>query len=132
MQILLVKLFDLLGANGAMNRADNNEIEVIVLADSETRGWRSQSRAQGRQVKLRFSPDELSKLLKSFIEAMGTVLQQAPSIPLGDFEFAELHVNATISGSSKADAHLAILSIGGEVGISGALGFVFRKKTTTD
>ena len=108
---------------------DQNDIkgkEIEFLVPSEDSGKRKEPTKKWRTLK--FSADELSRMSSDFVQEIGNVLQSIPEV-VGDFEFSEIHIAATITGGVKSEARFAVLSFGGEIGATGGMKFVFKRRT---
>jgi hypothetical protein len=71
--------------------------------------------------------EELSVNVNLFLEQMGAILEKTPE-KLGKFHFEEFEVHAEVTGKGT----LAILGTGGEIGATGGLKFVFRRRASDD
>jgi hypothetical protein len=67
--------------------------------------------------------EELAVNINLFLGKLGSVLEETPE-KVGDFQLTEISVSAEITGEGK----VVLCGVGGEVGISGGLKFVFKRK----
>jgi hypothetical protein len=96
---------------------DKDIIEVITSEPLVTRGGGSR---QAKPLNVKVLADNVNM----FIGQLGSILEETPE-KLGKFHFEELEVHAEITGTGK----VVLFGIGGEMGATGGLRFVFRRST---
>lgn len=67
--------------------------------------------------------DELAVNVNLFLDNMQSVLEETPE-KVGKFQLTEVSVSAEITGEGK----VVLCGVGGEIGVSGGLEFVFKRE----
>ena len=97
---------------------ENTDRDTIWVVISESIATRGTGTKQAKPLKV----DVLAENINVFIGQMGTILEKTPE-KLGKFNFEELEVHAEVNGKGS----IMLFGIGGEVGATGGLRFVFRR-----
>jgi hypothetical protein len=92
-------------------------------SDDESTLWVVTGEMTRRTGAQRLRAEDLSVNINLFLSQMGDVLNRTPA-QLGMFQFVEFEIHAEITGKGT----LAILGTGGEIGASGGVKFVFRRR----
>lgn len=101
-----------------MNETDCSTLTVLT---TDTAGVRGIGDQLYRHVPLQ--AEELAVNINLFLGKMGSVLEETPE-KVGKFRLTEVSVSAEISGEGK----VVLCGVGGQVGISGGLKFVFKRE----
>ena len=102
-----------------MDSAENSTITVLTAAPIVTRGLGDilyQRNALQSHV--------LANNINVFLVQMGTVLDEVPE-SVGGFRLTEISVSAEITAEGK----VVLCGVGGNIGISGGLEFVFKRSS---
>jgi len=103
-----------------MPQDPENEGTILVLAAPEAQVMRGPG-APAKQVSL--DVEQLSVNVNLFLAQVGKIVSKAQQSSVDGFHLAEIEVSAEINGKGQ----VILWGIGGELGASGALKFVFKK-----
>ncbi len=100
-----------------MNETSNSAVTVLALDTAQTRDI-----GDNLYRRVPIQAEELALNINLFLGQMSGVLSKTPE-EVGDFHLSEVTVSAEITGKGQ----VVLCGIGGEVGLSGGLQFVFKR-----
>jgi len=100
----------------------NKTITAIVASESVTRGYGDKLRDRLVEV-TEINVTQLSTNVNIFVSQIGDILQNTPS-KVGNLQLSEIEVSVEITASGQ----VVLLGVGGEVGVTGGLKFVFKRE----
>jgi hypothetical protein len=98
----------------------NKKDKISIIAIDENSGVRSFGETNIKRVDI--DVDQLAVNVNLFLNQMGEIVSKAPD-SVGSFNLSEIEVSAEINGKGQ----VVLWGIGGEVGASGGIKFVFKK-----
>lgn len=104
-----------------MAEKNNRKISVITLEDNS--GIRSYGEVSIKKIDI--DADQLAINVNLFLTQMGNIVAKTPD-EVGKFMLSEIEVSAEINGKGQ----VVLWGVGGEVGASGGIKFIFRKGQT--